>query len=1178
MKSLANLIRAKFLFPSFVLFLAIYVGAETKLSASTATVTLSGTGITNAVANVAPVVIDPGITVTSTDNTAWITSALIDVGTGFQSGDILGVTVPSGITYSFSSVTGILTVTGAGTPAAYQAIFRSAVFSTTSNVAGSRAIIFSVGAATANPSNGHYYQYVSAPGLTWDAARTAASQSYYQGMQGYLATPRNATENNFIVQKLSGAAWIGFAALTTVPYTGTSNLNTNWTTAGGTTVPAGTLEADGTTLSSSVNYPTGRVWFFATGPQAGMPLDNNTSSGSNTPIGGAYNHWNAGEPNNAGGEPCAEMYAGVGGSAGYWNDLSNTNAPGGYVIEYGGMPGDSPQLGTVTLRIAVGLSQVSTLSNLTASGGATLSPVFNTNTLNYTYTPGSNLSSITVTPTVTNANATIAVNGSAVTSGQASQSIILVAGTNVINIVVTAQDGFTQTTYTYTINNPGNPPRITSITPTTASAGTVMTIVGTGFSASRSSSSVDGIILYHEFGNGTATPTGGLGSYNGLGSFTIVDDSHITFTVPISTTAGVTSVALQLSGGSTVYSDPNFNASGYTFTYNLPSPSTDATLSSLTTSVGTLSPTFISATTAYTLSVANGVTSLNVTPTVHQSNALVTVNGALVNSGVSSNAIALNVGTNVINVLVAAQSGATINYTITVTRAAPPVPPSIAGAISISNTTQTYTGKPLGVTTSISPASVNSEVIYYPGFTVPTEAGTYYVLANILDNTYYGSQTAVFTILPAAQTVTIASPANLRVGVATQLNATSTSNGPITYAVVSGNATINGSTLTAKDTNPIVIQATQAGTNDYLAGSATITVTALAYAPIVVTSNPSNQLVRSGNTATFTVNISGQSPTYQWKLNGVPIQGATLATYTVSASAANVGSYTCTIGNDAGSVTTAAATLTLNTTRLTNLSARAVIGAANFTVGFVESGTSSKSILLRGDGPSLANYGVTSPLSSPSLTLYNSSGSTLASNTAWGGGAALSALFSQLGAFPFASTSSDTAINQSISAGSYTAIVSGANNSTGATMVEIYDADPLNAPSRIVNLSARGLVGTGASSITSGFVVSGNSTETLLIRAIGPTLATYGISGVLAQPTLTVYDSKGNAIASNTVWGGSSALSQAMTQVGAFNLTSTSADSAVLVTLPAGSYTVQVSGVNGATGNALVEIYEVSSP
>jgi len=448
----------------------------------------------------------------------------------------------------------------------------------------------------------------------------------------------------------------------------------------------------------------------------------------------------------------------------------------------------------------------------------------------------------------------------------------------------------------------------------------------------------------------------------------------------------------------------------------------------------------------------------------------------------------------------------------------------------------------------------------------------------VIDNTYYGSQSGVLTILPASQTVSIAAPNNVLVVVPASLSATSTSNGVVTYSVVSGNATISGSTLIAKDTNPIVIQATQAGTNDYLAASSIATVTAAAYSPVVITSNPSSQLVRSGASATFTVNATGTSPTYQWNLNGTPISGATSASYTVTASSSNTGSYTCTVTNAAGSVTTSVATLTLNTTHLANLSARAVVGTSNLTVGFVSVGSASKSILLRGDGPCLANYGVTGVLANPVLTLYNSSGTSLASNSAWGGSSSLSSIFTQVGAFPLSATSNDAVINQSLASGSYSALVSGANSSTGAAMVEIYDADPTGATARLINLSARGMVGTGSSVMTSGFVITGNSTETVLIRAVGPTLATYGVTGVLAQPTLTVYNASGTSVASNTVWGGGSTLTSAMNQVSAFPLPAASADSAVLVTLPAGAYTVQVSGVNGATGNALVEIYEVSNP
>ena len=97
----------------------------------------------------------------------------------------------------------------------------------------------------------------------------------------------------------------------------------------------------------------------------------------------------------------------------------------------------------------------------------------------------------------------------------------------------------------------------------------------------------------------------------------------------------------------------------------------------------------------------------------------------------------------------------------------------------------------------------------------------------------------------------------------------------------------------------------------------------------------------------------------------------------------------------------------------------------------------------------------------------------------------------------------------------------------------------------------------------------------MLIRAIGPTLSSFGVTGTLSNPQLTLTTSSGSTVASNTGWGGTPALTAAFTQVGAFPLSATSNDSAMLVTLGPGSYTAVVSGANGASGVALVEIYEV---
>jgi hypothetical protein len=111
--------------------------------------------------------------------------------------------------------------------------------------------------------------------------------------------------------------------------------------------------------------------------------------------------------------------------------------------------------------------------------------------------------------------------------------------------------------------------------------------------------------------------------------------------------------------------------------------------------------------------------------------------------------------------------------------------------------------------------------------------------------------------------------------------------------------------------------------------------------------------------------------------------------------------------------------------------------------------------------------------------------------------------------------------------------------------------------------------------LTVGFVISGPSSETVLVRAIGPTLASFSVSGAMSNPEVTLFNSSGAAVAANDGWGGTAALQAAFTVANAFALPTNSADSALLITLPPGAYTAQVTGANGSTGIALLEIYEV---
>jgi hypothetical protein len=130
---------------------------------------------------------------------------------------------------------------------------------------------------------------------------------------------------------------------------------------------------------------------------------------------------------------------------------------------------------------------------------------------------------------------------------------------------------------------------------------------------------------------------------------------------------------------------------------------------------------------------------------------------------------------------------------------------------------------------------------------------------------------------------------------------------------------------------------------------------------------------------------------------------------------------------------------------------------------------------------------------------------------------------------------------------------------------------------RLINLSARGPVGTGSGILVGGFAIGQGTPETLLIRAVGPALTTFGFRFVLLAPVLSLFDSSGKMIQTNQGWSTGTATAAIMSSAGAFALPSGSADSALVVTLPAGVYTAQVSGAGATTGNVLLEIYEVGA-
>jgi hypothetical protein len=290
--------------------------------ASSPTLTISA-GTTPFVGPSTPVAVDPNLSLTGSDP---ITGAKIVIVTGYASAqDSLVFTNQGGITGSFVSSTGILTLSGSASSAVYETALKSVAFANSAGATptlGTRQISFSIIGANSLFFGDHYYEFV-AGNITWTGARNAAALRTFSGLQGYLLTVTSSGENSFIASKLTATGWMG----------------------------ASDSASEGT-------------WRWVTGPEgleAGGLGRNFFNQGSGT-VSGSYSSWAGGEPNNSGNEDYAQFYAG---STGLWNDLPDINIAG-YVAEYGGSASD-PALqisGTKDLSVVAGC----TLDSQCASG------------------------------------------------------------------------------------------------------------------------------------------------------------------------------------------------------------------------------------------------------------------------------------------------------------------------------------------------------------------------------------------------------------------------------------------------------------------------------------------------------------------------------------------------------------------------------------------------------------------------------------------------------------------------------------------------------------------------------------------------------------------------------------------------------------------------------------------
>jgi uncharacterized delta-60 repeat protein len=253
-----------------------------------------------------------------------------------------------------------------------------------------------------------------------------------------------------------------------------------------------------------------------------------------------------------------------------------------------------------------------------------------------------------------------------------------------------------------------------------------------------------------------------------------------------------------------------------------------------------------------------------------------------------------------------------------------------------------------------------------------------------------------------------------------------------------------------------------------------------------------------------------------------------------------------------------------------NISARADVltGDGVLIGGFIIDGAESKTVLIRGIGPSLAGFGISMPLADPTLELHDHTGALIASNDNW-----KDTQQSQIAATSQPpSDDLESAILATLPPGAYTALVQGKAMTTGAGLVEIFDVDQ-NANAELTNLSARAFVGAGDDVLIGGIIIRGrtDAAARVLVRAIGPSLASAGVTGSLPDPKLSLFDANGSIIASNDNWRDAQESEIAATGLAP----SDNRESAIIALLTPGSYTAIVAGKGGATGIALVEFYDL---
>jgi plastocyanin len=369
-----------------------------------------------------------------------------------------------------------------------------------------------------------------------------------------------------------------------------------------------------------------------------------------------------------------------------------------------------------------------------------------------------------------------------------------------------------------------------------------------------------------------------------------------------------------------------------------------------------------------------------------------------------------------------------------------------------------------------------------------------------------------------------------------------------------------------------------------LVGSATATTFNVDVAPGGLFFSPSSVTIQAGDTVKWTWKGSGHSVTagLPGHNTGLFDSGVHNSGFTFSFTFSDAGTfdYHCTPHGACcgmiGKVTVAAPSPTPTPTptprppsqaQLLNVSTRMNVQTGENVLigGFIVTGSDPKKVILRAIGPSLPLVGA---LSNPTLELHDGSG-TITSNDNWMDAPNKQEIIDST-IPPINDLESAIVTTLPANNSAYTAIVSGVNNTTGIGLVEAYDLDQ-PADSQLANISTRGFVESRDNVMIGGFILgNGTGTTNVLIRALGPSLAGQ-VSGVLADPILELHDENGNLVQGNDNWKDTQQI-----EIEATGIPPTDdLESAIIATLPATPHTAIVSGKDGMTGVALVEVYRL---